>query len=331
MPMHYPKDKTEWLALRHQYVSSTESAALFGLSAYCTPYELGVQKQKKEPPTDDAWTDNARMVWGTRLQEAIARGISVDYGVKIRRVRGYATHPGCRLGASFDYEIVGVYEPTDERGTVEVKDKSLQEMYQELGPGVLEIKNVDWLVYKKEWKKEEGEIEAPPHIEIQVQHQLEAIGRKWSAIGVLIGGNDTLLILRDHDAQFGEMIRNKINLFFDNLGKGILPPVTLPHDVEIIRKIYLSSSPGKIYNGMEDIELRALCEQYKHAAGSEAKFEEARKSLGAKILMRIGDAELATTVGYRLSAGTVSETVVKSFTKAAYRNLRITALKQKEE
>lgn len=337
MPMHYPKTREEWLALRHQYVSSTESAALFGLSAYCTPYELGIQKQAKDPPSDDAFSDNERVIWGLRLQEAIAKGISEDYGVKIRRVRGYAVHSACRLGASFDYEIIGVkQEPVrmdpEKLVDVTVQDPCLQEMYRDLGPGVLEIKNVDWLIFKKEWKKEEGEIEAPAHIEIQVQHQLEAIQtRKWAAVGVLIGGNDTVLVLRDYDPEFGKQIVNKVNTFFANLEKGVLPPVTLPQDVDIIRKIYLASSPGKIFDGNEDVELLSLCEQYSHASSSAKGFEEARKSLGAKILMHISDAAIATTKGFKISAGTVAETVVPSFKKDAYRNLRVTRLKQKEE
>lgn len=333
MPMHYPKDRAEWLALRHQYVSSTESAALFGLSAYCTPYELGIQKQSKTPP-DDTTGENERMTWGLRLQEAIAKGISEDYGVKIRRVRGYATHPDCRMGASFDYEIVGVQTEGErsEKKLKPVEDHCLQEMYEEMGPGVLEIKNVDWLIFKKDWKKDEGDIEAPAHIEIQVQHQLEAIQtRKWAAIGVLIGGNDTVLLLRDYDPDFGEQIKAKVNGFFESLEKGILPPVTLPQDVAIIRKIYLGSSAGKVYNGSEDVELGALCEQYAHAASAAKGYDEARQSIAARVLMRISDAEVATAPGFKISAGTVAETVVQSFKKGAYRNLRITRLKQRED
>jgi predicted phage-related endonuclease len=320
--MHYPKDRAEWLALRHQYVSSTESAALFGLGAYCTPYELGVQKQSKDPPVNEGF-GSERMVWGLRLQEAIAKGISDDYGVKIRRVRGYAVHPDCRMGASFDYEIVGI--KSDEELGHEVVNGDLRGMYDDLGPGVLEIKNVDWLVYKREWKQEDGQIEAPAQIEVQVQHQLESIQtRKWSAIGVLIGGNDTVLVLRDYDPDFGKDIIAKVNRFWEDLGKGILPPVTLPEDVDIIRKIYLGSSPGKVYNGAEDVELVALCEQHNHARESENTMKAAKESIGAKILMRIKDSERAVAPGFKISATTVAEARIEAFTRPAFRRLQIT-------
>lgn len=322
MPMHYPKTEAEWLALRHKYISSTESAPLFGLGSYQTPYELGLAKQAKEPPKDTATGE--RVKWGKRLQEAIAKGISEEYGVRIRRVTGYAVHPDCALGASFDYEVVGISK--DAAGEeVAVEDICLQQMYRDLGPGVLEIKNVDGLVFRKDWKKEDGDLEAPPQIEIQVQHQLEAIQtRKWSVIGVLVGGNDALIVLREYDPDFGAQIRAKVDAFWGNLAKGILPPVTLPQDVEIIRRIYLASKPGKIFNGNEDKQLAQLATEYTEAAGLAKLYEETRKSVAARILMHIGDAERAVCPGFSISAGTVAETWVERYQKAAFRSLRIT-------
>ena len=292
MPMHYPKSEPEWLALRHQFISSTESAALFGLGSYQTPYELGISKQSKDPPPQ--FDETERMRWGKRTQEAIAKGISEDYGVKVRRVTGYAVHPESKLGASFDYEIVGVRTEPD--GTeVKVADPMLQQMYRDLGPGVLEIKNVDRLVFRKDWSKEDGELEAPPQIEIQVQHQLEAIQtRKWSVIGVLVGGKEAILVVRDYDPEFGAQIRAKVDAFWADLAKGVLPPVTLPQDIEIIRKIYLSASPGKLYNGNEDKELANLCAFYQEQAELAKMYEASRKTTGAKIILKIGDAERAT-------------------------------------
>jgi predicted phage-related endonuclease len=333
--MHYPKSDAEWLALRHKFVSSTESAALFGLGSYQTPYELGLSKQEKEPPAS-LLDSNERAKWGKRLQEAIAKGISEDYGVKVRRVTGYAEHPECRLGASFDYEIVGITKvpvPQEGGGEMEapVADNSLQQMYRDLGPGVLEIKNVDRLIYMRQWGNEEtGEIEAPPQFEIQVQHQLEAVRtRKWAAIGVLVGGNETLLVLRDYDPDFGVQIVSKVNAFWEDLGKGILPPITLPQDVEAIRRIYLASTPGKLYDGNQDTELSALCEAYDEAKDLAKTHEEARKSIGAKILMKIGDAEVAVTPGFKISASTVKETWVERYLRKGYRKMRITPVKQK--
>lgn len=69
-----PASREDWLALRREDVTSTSSAALFGLSPYCTEYEL--YQQKLGALTDEI-TPNERMTWGTRLQDAVALGVEI--------------------------------------------------------------------------------------------------------------------------------------------------------------------------------------------------------------------------------------------------------------
>lgn len=325
MTMHYPKSEKDWLALRHIYISSTESAALFGFSPYSTPFEMAVSKKSAEPPQIDR---TERMGWGLRLQEAIAKGISEDYGVKVRRVNGYAVHDSARMGASFDYEIVGIATvkdlELDEERTRGVEDPVLQQMYTDLGPGILEIKNVDAWVFRAEWKEEDGQLEAPSHIEIQVQHQLECIGRKWGVMGVLIGGNRTELVLRERDEEVGKAIVKKVTDFWALLESGGMPPIKLPADVDIIRKLYAQATPGKVLDAQEDAALLKLCQDYKHHALVRDDAENMRKSVGAQILMKIGDAEKAIlSDGFSVSANTVSPAEIKAYTRAGYRNLKV--------
>ena len=325
--MHYPKTEAEWLKLRHSCISSTESAALMGLGSYQTPYEIGIEKQAPEPPAPIEQTDRIR--WGKRLQETIAKGISDDYGVKVRRVTGYAMREDCKLGASFDYEIVGI--KLNEDGTEMLPaDITLQMLYRDLGPGVLEIKNVDRYIFRQQWKKDEetSELEAPPQFEIQVQHQLEAIGtRKWAAIGVLIGGNETMVVIREYDPEFGTQIRATVDKFWADLAKGVLPPVTLPADIEILRRIYLASTPGKLFNGQDNEALGKLCDEYNSVKDLAKEYEESRKSVGVRILQMIGDCELATAPGYKITANTVASTIVERYERKAFRSMRITKIK----
>lgn len=332
MPMQYPKTEAEWLALRHQYISSTESAALLGLGDYQTPYEIGLEKQAKEPPAP--FESTGRVLWGKRIQDVIAKGISDDYGVKVRRVNGYAVHPTSRLGASFDYEIVGVL--TENSGeVVKVADTTLQELYKELGAGVLEIKNVDSLIFRKRWITEDKEIEAPPQIEIQLQHQLEAIQtRQWGVIGVLAGGNDPHIIVRDREADFGERIRAVVDEFWLKLAKGELPPITLPADIEIIRQLYVSTAGGKIYLPADEVEAEEIalwCKEYKEAGELSRHYEEARKTAGARIIEKMQDCEHLVVSGYRIKASTIAESVVKAFTRKAHKKLTISPIVAKDE
>lgn len=314
--MHFPKTEKEWLELRHLYVSSTESAALFGFSPYLTAFELAVMKKETQP---SSFETNERMEWGLRLQQAIAKGISEDYGVKVRRVTGYAVNPNCNMGASFDYEIVGITEEESPKGG----DLMLRQMYQDSGPGVLEIKNVDYFIYRNEWKQEDGQLEAPAHIEIQVQHQLHCIERKWSVMGVFVGGNSVQLVLRERDEEVGQAIETKIAAFWSLIGGGEMPPIKLPDDVDIIRKLYKLATPGKVYDGNEDAQLIEMCSKYREAVECREAHEKARKSIGARILLKIGDAEKAVVPGYTISANTVSEAEIAAYTRKEYRNLTV--------
>lgn len=335
MTMLYPKSREEWLKLRHAHVSSTEVAALFGLSPYMTAYELGVMKQQPDP--DPEFEANERMRWGIRLQHAIARGIGEEYGVKVRAMSGYATHSygHVRAGASFDYEIIGI--AADDAGAeVVVDDTLLQDHYREHGSGILEIKNVDGLVFRNQWNVD-GLVEPPAHIEVQVQHQMACCAKKWAAIGALVGGNTLTLLTRTRDEDVIKAVLDKCEAFWRDLSRGVLPPVELPADAGIIGKVYRVAEPGRMIDAQPGAEhearaeaLTALFREYKAAAAAEKAGKEAKDTAKAKILMEIGAAErVLLPGGLTISATTVAEAQIPAYTREAYRLLRLTEQKPK--
>ena len=56
--------REEWLDIRKKFVSSTETAALFGMSPYLTAYELGAVK--RDPTLADDGSLGERPRWGQR-------------------------------------------------------------------------------------------------------------------------------------------------------------------------------------------------------------------------------------------------------------------------
>lgn len=315
----YPENDAAWHKMRHADVTSTEAAALFGLSPYCTAFELAVQKKEAGPPS---WEDSERMFWGRMHERTIARVIGLRYGVKIRKLSAYARHNTAKMGSSFDYEIVGV--DTDRA----VTDTSLQELYLQHGPGVLECKNVDAFVYSRQWKAE-GDDEVPGHIEIQVQHQLEVIDREWTVVAALVGGNKLERMIRLRDREVGLAIREKAVKFWLDLGADIMPPIDLPADYDIIRKVYGYSEPGKLLDARGDTEITALCAQYKAAASIEKSAGDEKKSAMARLLMAIGEAERVVTNGYNITASMIAPAEV-SYTRDGYRKLTITKQTEKK-
>lgn len=309
-----PSSRADWLAIRHQYVSSTESSALFNLNPYMTAFELATIKQEKETPPE--FEGNERMKWGTRLQDAIAEGIQDDYGVMVQPLSNYVAKDDVAMGSSFDYEIVG--------GMVTRHDV-LSELLTH-GPGILEIKNVDSLVYKNEWTNGE----APAHIEIQTQHQMEVLEREWALIAALIGGNRTALLIRRRDRVVGAAIVAKIRKFWSDLAKGILPPVTMPDDAEFLIKLNQFADPGKFHDGQGDDELSRLCGEYTRQVAAERQASNLKKAAQALILQRIGAAEKAVSQGYSISATMVAGSHVE-YDRAPYRGFRVTPKKAKTD
>lgn len=313
LTIHHPATREDWLKLRAGYVSSTESAALFGMSPYLTAFELGLEKSQQ---LASDFEGNERTVWGTRLQDAIAAGIGEDYGVLVRPQRGYAVHPQAKMGTSFDWEVWGFIDEPGFSG-----DPILRNLFTKHGPGVLEIKNVDSLIYKNEWGDD-----PPAHIDIQVQHQLECIRYGWAVIGVLVGGNRNEILIRERDAAVGASIMKRIAGFWTDLAAGRMPPVTMPEDAATLIRLYKFADPGKLYDGSADLELAEICAAYREQADIEKTAQEAKEVAKAKILQRIGDAEKATLPGFSVSAGMIAATPI-SYVRAAYRSFRVTVKK----
>lgn len=330
--MEYPKTRDEWLALRHKHISSTEAAALFGLSPYSTAFEIAVQKKQPSHVNDyTTFEANERSEWGLVQQRAIAGRIASKFGIRCRAMNGYAIHSylHCRMGASFDYEIIGLADEFPEDG-----DPILRDMYLKHGAGILEIKNVDSMIFRDQWNEDdEGRREAPAHIEIQVQHQLACIGRMWGAIGVLVGGNKLELLVREKDHEVNMAITRKCEWFWNTLAKGEMPPVELPADAEIIGKLYRYAEPGKVLDvqAEPDEKVSALCAAYKAAAAQATAAEEAKQTAKAQLLLLIGDAERVLAKGFTISATSIAETEVAAYTRKGYRNVRVNPVKPKKE
>lgn len=311
-----PTNDTHWHAMRANDVTSTESAALFGLSPYLTAFEL---YHRKKSGSDTQIDSTGRMAWGQRLQDAIARGLAEDYGVKIRRVNAYMSLDDVRMGSSFDYEVVGN----------DGADTPLSARYVDCGTGNLEIKNVDYIVFRDQWViNDDKSIEAPAHIELQVQHQLHVSNRPWAAIGVLVAGNSPQVIIRERDVEVGQAIEARVREFWSWIAADTPPAPSYPADAAFVCKLYSYADPGKVYDGAEDQELQALCKIYAAASQAAKTADEDKETAKAKILARIGDAERALLPGFSVSAGIVGPAHVE-YDRKAYRNFRCTPKKEK--
>lgn len=306
-----PADEAEWLAMRRQDVTSTEAAALFGLSPYTTEFEVWHQKKSGEAV---AFNDNERMAWGRRLEPTIAQGVAEDLGWTVEPFKTYIRDDEIRMGSSFDYRII---DPKQ-------------------GDGILEIKNVDRSVFAKKWiENADGDIEAPEHIELQVQHQMEVADLNWCVIAALVGGNELKLAHRKRDRAVGKAIRNKVTEFWKSIDENRPPAPDYERDYQMI----LSANLGEVGDDVieADETLDELFGEYMEASAARKEAESAERIAKAKIMERVGTASKVRSVYGTLSCGASGATQGKLITadmvgtytgaRKAFRNFRFTPAK----
>ena len=305
-----PPNEAAWHAMRARDVTSTESPALFDMSPYATAFELWHRKRDEKILTLDP---NERMEWGTELQDSIATVLGRRYGVKVRKVPEYISLNDARMGASFDYEMRDLCAPNT--------DGILAAMLNDHGPGIFEIKAVDYGVFRDAWPEREDGLgrQAPAHIEIQVQHQMHVRGMKWGAIGVLVGGNRGHVIVRKYDEAVGQAIESRIRAFWQSIASDDAPPPKFPGDEEfIIGTLFGESVRGKLADMRGDEEVAELIAAYREAGDREKLAEEDKKIAKAKLLLKAGDADRALVDGGSLTLGMVKGSTV-SYERAPYR------------
>lgn len=295
-----PKDEQDWLEQRTKDITSTEVSALFGLSPYSTAFELW---HHKKSGVVVRLNPNERMEWGTALQDAIASHIGKKQGWEIRRMNEYLRDPELRAGSSFDFSI---------------KTSDVENPY-----GLLEIKNVDGLVFKNEWTEDDnGDIQAPLHIEIQVQHELFVSDRKYCYLGALIGGNRLELVKRTRDEAVIQAIKEKVAEFWVSINENKPPEPNLEADADFIGKLFGYAAPGKVLDISEDTEMTKQAQEYKRLGDIAKDCETKREAIKAWFLTRIEDAEKCLGVGFSIDCGVTGPAHVE-YDRQAFRRFKI--------
>lgn len=266
------ENEAQWLAERAKDVTSTQVAALFGVSPYLTEFELWHQKRNG---IVEAFEENNRTRWGSRLERTIAEMFAEDYALQeLHKLNVYMRRGGLRLGASFDFAAF---------------DISAQMV-------LVECKNVDFLEWREKWT----DTEAPAHIELQVQTQLLLSGYRRAFIVALVGGNTLVVHERTPDAEVQAKIIDKVAAFWTSVDAGIEPTPDFVRDAERVLAMNSRSDDAVWLDAENDPELLALIEQWRAAKAA----SETIKPLQAQIALLIGSASKVRTPFGVLSCAT---------------------------
>lgn len=266
------ESEEQWLKLRETDLTSTMIPALFEMSPYATAFELyHAKKSNLHVPFET----NERVKKGNRGEQYCAQEVSEKTGWPIRKISEYIRIPETRMGSSYDYEI----------------------QHPEHGWMNLEMKMVDFFQHKEKFTDEE----MPPHIEIQVQHQMECADRyDRTLVAVFTGIYDFHLYERERDREVGVALQAAAKKFWADVDAGNEPKPDYYRDQDVLNLLYANAGGEPV---MADVETETLIVEHIEL-GREIKAKDTRRdAIKAEIHHRLGNAGGALADGVKVTTG----------------------------
>lgn len=270
-----PETREAWLELRQKYVGASEVAALFGAQAdfALDRFALHHIKAGTVPAPE---VGNARTLWGQRLEHVVAMAAGEENGWTVFKGR-YAVADDCPgMGASLDFEI-----EADPSGAF-------------AGPGVLETKNVDWMVHRRSWT--DGE--PPLHILLQLQHQLGSTGYQWGAVAALVGGNQLKVYPYTAKPKLIADIKARVAKFWQDIADGRPPEPTGSDSAAAVLRAMYSETVDFQEDLTADNELPEICAQYLDAGERRRAAEKEEAEAKNRLVARLGPSLRAKAQGF---------------------------------
>lgn len=264
-----PTNEEEWLELRQADVTSTMIPALYGLSPYMTEFEL---YQAKANRLELPFQGNNRTRTGNDVEAYAAEKVAADLGVSARPYKEYIRLPEYRMGSSFDWLI---------------EDDGI----------ILEIKAMD---YSKHKALEEDCL--PPHIELQLQHQMLVAGHQSCICAVWVGIYDYHLYEREADKDMHAAMIAKAAQFWRDVEDGKAPPIDPYRDGKILEMVYRDQSEEMVnLSGRDDVD--AMVAQYRHHKAEASHHDKEASAIKTRLHELLAENKGGFTDSYRISAG----------------------------
>lgn len=228
--------RLQFLRERKKGIGGSDVAAILGLSPWKSPLEVYLDKTDEEDVED---RDNEYMLWGTVLEDDVAREAARRLGLEVRRVNQTLVHNDApwRM-ANIDRRIV---DPGSDLLAMEWVPDALKREDRRIRMG-MECKCVN-AFQAKDWM-DEG---IPLLYQAQCQWYLHVTGWDMWIMAALFGGNHLGMwnVLPDPEAQ--EALVEKVDAFWHDHVEARVPPEPGPSDADakLVAKLYPRNDPGK--------------------------------------------------------------------------------------
>lgn len=298
--IHFDGTKEAWHSIRSKFVGGSEVAALFtnylmqdgservchigenptdglpveSLSPYSTGYKLWLEKNGKLEKEDLDAVE--RIQAGTFLEPAIAAWAKEKFGWNIRKVHRYIKHPSVEgWGASLDYEV-------HEAGS---------------SGAPVEIKNVDYLIFKDNWIVEGNEIVGVPmHINLQIQAQIGAAETDHGWVVACVGGNKLYRGRIERHEPTQQLLSDAIKSFWDL-------PLAPDHlaTTDVTKEVFARGLKDDTANLKSDNEAPMIARRFLRWKRHADVTEKILDGLKGRLQAKIGEKSKADLAGFRIT------------------------------
>lgn len=269
---------------RASVIGASEVAALFDASPWLTKYELYHRKRGTIATPDfnaikpDGTPENERIYCGVMLEPVIIEMAKQRWGYTDREQVEHLTN-GKGIGGHPDRRVI----------------------CPERGPGILEVKMVDWLERKK-WGDE-----PPLNYLLQNQTYQGLDGVTWGDVIVLVGGNS----LERHQYEFRPalfaQIEQRAAKFWDDIRTGREPQPDYARDGKALIDV-LGEPTDEVADLREDLHAEQLAMDFLAAKADRDAAEERMDVAKAQLIEIIGTAGRALLPSFRIGANRTKDT-----------------------
>lgn len=297
LPADAPRE--EWLSVRNTGLGGSDAGAVLGLNPYKSAVTLWAEKIGETEPDD--LSDNEAVMWGTILEDPVARYFADVTGKKVRRKGTLRDMDHPWMLANVDRWI-----PEENAG--------------------LEIKTASAYSASK-WDGDE----IPDSYYAQCLHYMAVTGADAWYIAALIGGQKFVMKKIPRIEEDIGMLRLQEKVFWNCVEEKRMPP-------DIDGSDSTAKTLSKLYKGMGGYavelptETSAILDRYDSLIEREKELAEEKQEIKNRLMAMMGEAETATCDGRKITwkAGKPRETVslsdIKKKDPASYDALKAAGL-----
>ncbi|MBB5709294.1 YqaJ viral recombinase family protein [Sphingomonas xinjiangensis] len=262
---------------RASVVGAGEVSALFGVNPWLTEFELwhrktgdvGVPEFNALRP--DGTPENERIYCGVKLEPVIIEMAKERWGYTAREQVKHLTN-GNGLGGHPDRRVI----------------------CPDRGPGILEVKMVDWLERKK-WGDE-----PPTHYLIQNQTYQGLDGVSWGDVIVLVGGNSLERHQYDFRPKLYAEVQRRVADFWQSVRDGNAPKPDYSRDGDTLVEV-LGTPTDELADLRDNLEAEQAAMEWTEARARRFAAEADEATAKARLIEMVGTAGAALLPSFRVS------------------------------